>query len=324
MVLFGITVFIASISLLCLRHFPLAWFFLVWPRGKDNNTTNNQNQNVVVTKMSKHDKDETIGYEKNQNLLKNNDINQYKSDKDNSMDRDEISDMKAMPPPPLSSKKKTSFSINNTSIKIRNDISDPILNHELSNHGSENQNRSTVLAPSSPPKDKAIPNTKSSFALKPPSISSLSPLPNRIPNGLSSTSTGSTPSAKPAKKIMLKPGHSPLDWARLSTSSVNLSGLPPGASYLKVPPSLLKQYTGRRGKDAWTVLGNKVYNITPYLPFHPGGELELLRSAGRDGTKLFTEVHPWVNWEGMLSACLVGIAVEEHELNIESSMHDID
>lgn len=33
--------------------------------------------------------------------------------------------------------------------------------------------------------------------------------------------------------------------------------------------------------------------------------------AGRDGTRLFGEVHPWVNWEGMLEACLVGIAVEE-------------
>jgi cytochrome b involved in lipid metabolism len=61
------------------------------------------------------------------------------------------------------------------------------------------------------------------------------------------------------------------------------------------------------------VLGGKVYNITPYLPYHPGGEPELLRSAGRDGTKLFAEVHSWVNYENMLQACLVGIYVEENE-----------
>jgi cytochrome b involved in lipid metabolism len=33
-----------------------------------------------------------------------------------------------------------------------------------------------------------------------------------------------------------------------------------------------------------------VYNITPYIPFHPGGEDELMRVAGRDGTKLFSEL----------------------------------
>jgi cytochrome b involved in lipid metabolism len=80
-----------------------------------------------------------------------------------------------------------------------------------------------------------------------------------------------------------------------------------------VPPSLLKQKTGRKGKDAWTALGGKVYNISPYLPFHPGGEPELLRCAGRDGTKLFGEIHPWVNYETMLAACLIGLLVEEDE-----------
>ncbi|PSS15168.1 hypothetical protein M430DRAFT_81658, partial [Amorphotheca resinae ATCC 22711] len=112
------------------------------------------------------------------------------------------------------------------------------------------------------------------------------------------------------KKVLLTPGHSPLDWARLTSSpNANLRGLPASTPYLKVPPSLLRQYTGRKGKDAWTVLGGKVYNITPYLPYHPGGEPELMKAAGRDGTKLFGEVHPWVNWEGMLEGCLIGIAV---------------
>ncbi|KAJ4291466.1 hypothetical protein N0V88_006062 [Collariella sp. IMI 366227] len=27
---------------------------------------------------------------------------------------------------------------------------------------------------------------------------------------------------------------------------------------------------GQEGKDAWTVLGGRVYNMSPYLPFHPG------------------------------------------------------
>lgn len=49
--------------------------------------------------------------------------------------------------------------------------------------------------------------------------------------------------------------------------------------------SVLKQHNKR--DDAWSAFNGKVYNITPYLPYHPGGEKELLRVAGRDGTKLF-------------------------------------
>ena len=39
---------------------------------------------------------------------------------------------------------------------------------------------------------------------------------------------------------------------------------------------------------------------------------------------MFGEVHPWVNWEGMLEGCLVGIAVEEAEVGRESSLEEMD
>lgn len=76
---------------------------------------------------------------------------------------------------------------------------------------------------------------------------------------------------------------------------------------------MLAEKNGRKGNDAWSIYNGKVYNITPYAPFHPGGKGELLRAAGKDGTKLFMEVHPWVNWEGMLNSCLVGVMVSETE-----------
>jgi cytochrome b involved in lipid metabolism len=75
----------------------------------------------------------------------------------------------------------------------------------------------------------------------------------------------------------------------------------------------LKQQNGRKGNDAWTVWQGKVYNVTPYLPYHPGGEGELMRCAGKEAGKLFLEVHPWVNWEGLLNECLVGVLVGEGE-----------
>lgn len=56
---------------------------------------------------------------------------------------------------------------------------------------------------------------------------------------------------------------------------------------MRIPPSVLKVHNTR--EDAWSAFNGKVYNITAYLSFHPGGEKELMRVAGRDGTKLFGE-----------------------------------
>lgn len=43
-------------------------------------------------------------------------------------------------------------------------------------------------------------------------------------------------------------------------------------------------------KDVNKIFSGKVYNITPYMEYHPGGEEELMRGAGIDGTQLFDEV----------------------------------
>ena len=58
--------------------------------------------------------------------------------------------------------------------------------------------------------------------------------------------------------------------------------------------------------DAWMVLSGRVYNITPYMAFHPGGADILMAAAGKDGTALFQRYHPWVNGHALLEACLLG------------------
>ena len=120
--------------------------------------------------------------------------------------------------------------------------------------------------------------------------------------------TNTSKAQSPRQKITLKPGCSPLDWANLSRSGKNLSGVP---VLQRVRPSTLKYNNGRAGKPAWSSYHGKVYNVTPFLPYHPGGEGELMRAAGKDGGKLFMDVHPWVSWENMLDDCLVGILVSE-------------
>uniref|UniRef100_A0A3B4FWM4 Cytochrome b5 reductase 4-like n=1 Tax=Pundamilia nyererei TaxID=303518 RepID=A0A3B4FWM4_9CICH len=56
----------------------------------------------------------------------------------------------------------------------------------------------------------------------------------------------------------------------------------------------------------WMFLTGMVYNVSAYMDYHPGGEEELMKAAGVDGTELFDQVHRWVNYESMLKECLVG------------------
>ena len=50
--------------------------------------------------------------------------------------------------------------------------------------------------------------------------------------------------------------------------------------------------------------------MTQYMDYHPGGWDEQVRGAGRDATDMFNEIHKWVNYQGMMEACLVGKLVD--------------
>jgi cytochrome-b5 reductase len=59
-------------------------------------------------------------------------------------------------------------------------------------------------------------------------------------------------------------------------------------------------------EDGWTVLRGRVYNLSPYIRFHPGGDKILKPILGKDGTALFNKFHAWVNAEFLLAKCMVG------------------
>ncbi|PYH80662.1 hypothetical protein BO82DRAFT_355385 [Aspergillus uvarum CBS 121591] len=163
----------------------------------------------------------------------------------------------------------------------------------------------------------------------PSAASSLRAPPSRTsPSSLAPTKLNVKPlssSASNKNKHILQPGYSPLDWAALTSNpNNNLRGknLPP--TLIRVTPSMLKAQNGRKGADAWTSYQGKVYNITPYLPFHPGGKGELLRGVGKDSGQLFMEIHPWVNWDAILGECLVGILVAETETESFGEVNELD
>ncbi|EFN87531.1 cytochrome b5 reductase 4 isoform X2 [Harpegnathos saltator] len=106
----------------------------------------------------------------------------------------------------------------------------------------------------------------------------------------------------PRNKTALAPGHSLMDWIRLGNSGVDLTGV--GGVSRVVTLSELANHN--KQTDAWIAIRGIVFNVTRYMDFHPGGVDELMRGVGKDATKLFENVHAWVNYQSILQKCIVG------------------
>ncbi|KAG8186386.1 hypothetical protein JTE90_026804 [Oedothorax gibbosus] len=116
-----------------------------------------------------------------------------------------------------------------------------------------------------------------------------------VPTTSNATGSGRT-------KVALRPGRSLMDWIRLTHSGRDLTSV--GGRCLDVTPRELAKHNTK--KDAWIAIRGRVYNVTHYMEYHPGGEAELMRGVGTDATDLFNQVHQWVNAESMLEKCFVG------------------
>lgn len=103
-------------------------------------------------------------------------------------------------------------------------------------------------------------------------------------------------------KIALKRGRSLMDWVKLANSGQDLQGFM-GRTNSVTLDELRKH---NKEDDCWMAIRGRVYNVTKYMEYHPGGVDELMRGAGMDATDLFDEVHKWVNYSSMLAKCYIG------------------
>lgn len=78
---------------------------------------------------------------------------------------------------------------------------------------------------------------------------------------------------------------------------------------MKITKSELRVH--KKKSDCWTSINGKVFNLTPYIDFHPGGEKEIMKCAGTDGTFLFNKYHSWVNPDRLLEKCMIGFLVDK-------------
>ncbi|XP_062345831.1 cytochrome b5 reductase 4 isoform X5 [Cinclus cinclus] len=125
---------------------------------------------------------------------------------------------------------------------------------------------------------------------------------NVTPPAFPAPSSQQRAAAGARSKVPLKPGRSLMDWIRLTKSGKDLTGLK--GRLIEVTEDELSKHNKK--EDCWICIRGYVYNVTPYMEYHPGGEDELMKAAGTDGTDLFDQVHRWVNYESMLKECLVG------------------
>lgn len=101
------------------------------------------------------------------------------------------------------------------------------------------------------------------------------------------------------KKTPDRVGYSQLDWNQLSVES---------ASQLKrITLQELSQHD--KSEDCWIAIQGKVYDITRYIPYHPGGKIQIERGKGKDATELFFQAHPWVNADSILKKCWIGYLI---------------
>lgn len=63
-------------------------------------------------------------------------------------------------------------------------------------------------------------------------------------------------------------------------------------------------------EDAWTVYGNKVYNITYYLKYHPGG-VDIMKSVlGKDCQAQFMKFHGYLKIDNFIKPFQIGTVKE--------------
>ncbi|XP_044489787.1 cytochrome b5 domain-containing protein RLF isoform X1 [Mangifera indica] len=114
------------------------------------------------------------------------------------------------------------------------------------------------------------------------------------------------PARKPVSrtKVPFEKGYSQVDWLRLTQTHPDLAGLKGQSNKRLITMEEVEQ--NKKEGSMWTVLKGRVYNLSPYMKFHPGGVDMLMKAVGKDCTSLFNKYHAWVNDEFLLAKCLVG------------------
>lgn len=86
------------------------------------------------------------------------------------------------------------------------------------------------------------------------------------------------------------------------------------AAVVVAAPNTTKQITfaqvkkNNKSTSCWTVVNNKVYNVTEWINQHPGGASRILGLCGKNGTAMFREMHSGQSApENILASYQIGV-----------------
>jgi cytochrome b involved in lipid metabolism len=119
------------------------------------------------------------------------------------------------------------------------------------------------------------------------------PSKSSSPTGASAAGGGGKAAAR--SKVALRKGFGLSDWTRLVAKSNDLAQRK-GQPLRRIKLKEIKQHDSIH--DGWVVIRGKVYFVSPYLAYHPGGESVLKKVLGKDATEQYDKHHRWVNEDG--------------------------
>jgi cytochrome b involved in lipid metabolism len=99
-----------------------------------------------------------------------------------------------------------------------------------------------------------------------------------------------------SKGLKQRTGFGLSDWTHLLSVTKDIVQLKGQSIRHKIQWEEIQNHTTIH--DGWIVLYDHVYNLTPYIPYHPGGSTILKSILGNDATTLFNKYHRWVNFDG--------------------------
>ena len=173
------------------------------------------------------------------------------------------------------------------------------------NHDSDDRKMNDSTMP--PPRVVSTPHSQSAGAsTDPPTVV---PAPAAATATATTTTTTTTNTAKkPSSTMPAPPPRNKKrfglgDWNVLLRTANDLA-LRLGAPLRKIRWKEIRQHTTKY--DGWVVIRNKVFFITPYLAYHPGGEAILVKCLGKDATALYDKYHQWVNLEALIGKLQIG------------------
>lgn len=87
-----------------------------------------------------------------------------------------------------------------------------------------------------------------------------------------------------------------------------------GAAAIVAAPNTTNQITfaqvkkNNKSTSCWTVVNNKVYNVTNWINQHPGGSSRILALCGKNGTSMFDGKHSGQSApENVLASYQIGV-----------------